>query len=122
MSKASQHGDSSPAIPPRPDVSYVGATRPVPPERTHSCASTSSQGSIYRREPPPIPPPPQAMDADWETKEEMRQRELQVLNSCSLCCVKFSLGYFGSWLCHRSHSEIMVYMYMYLKMFLVFSI
>ena len=68
--------DLNPAIPLRPDVSYVGVTpnTHTTPERGHHSRTSG------RREPPPIPP--HTMDvSDWETREEMRVQELEEARS-----------------------------------------
>ena len=61
----------NPVIPPRPDVSYVGATRPPPGE--HNTAP--SRG--HRRDAPPPLPPREPLSREWDAKEEMLMRELE---------------------------------------------
>ena len=72
------NADQNPVVPPRPDVSYVGAT-------TNSNTHTTQERGHHnrtsgRREPPPVPP--QTMDvSDWETRDEVRVQELEEARS-----------------------------------------
>ena len=64
----------NPVIPPRPDVSYVGATRPPPGE--HNTAPSRGHADKRRDAPPPLPPR-EPLGRDWDAKEEMLLRELE---------------------------------------------
>ena len=72
------NSDQNPVVPPRPDVSYVGAT-------TNSNTHTTQERGHHnrtsgRREPPPVPS--HAMDvSDWETRDEVRVQELEEARS-----------------------------------------
>ncbi len=72
----SQMPKMNPVIPPRPDVSYVGATRPPPGE--HNTAPNRGHAADRRRgdAPPPLPPR-EPLGRDWDAKEEMLLRELE---------------------------------------------
>ncbi len=63
----------NPVIPPRPDVSYVGATRP-PSE--HHTAPNRGHADKRRDAPPPLPPR-EPLGRDWDAKEEVLLRELE---------------------------------------------
>ena len=69
----------NPAVPPRPDVSYVGVTTKPPGTPTSQRDGERSRGDTPRSHiPPPIPPHPlHAAENDWEAHEEMRLRELE---------------------------------------------
>ena len=63
-----------PAIPPKPDVSYVGVTT-QPPNSMYQ--DRGRPETPVRHMPPPPPIPPHGADNDWEAREEFRLRELE---------------------------------------------
>lgn len=68
-----------PPVPPHADVFSVGGVRTSStPEKSYS---QNFSRTPSRREPPPIPPHSHSIEADFEVKEEMRQRELEELRA-----------------------------------------
>lgn len=68
-----------PPVPPHADVFSVGGVRTSStPEKSYS---QNFSRTPSRREPPPIPPHSHSTEADFEVKEEMRQRELEELRA-----------------------------------------